>query len=1187
MAASNVGEILSLEFGSLHTALHESRVDDTDITGGQNWISTDGTVRLDPRYIRNCEVSATNYLTTGSGYGVWEPIESTSFSRFLVTESHYGAAVADDDNEVSVCGANIAGMYGVPTVAQSGLTETSINDCKVGTFGSDPMTTDTPLLGTGLYVTTLGQLVASGSNAEGLFGDGTLTNDTTTWTSRGTMPNFGTGVQQIYANTKNAGLVDEDGALWYWGAHTVSTYPHGTGQLTTQLDPLKVVNSGVRWTHGTPTSRLYVTTNGRLFLTGTNVGFGGAVKQVWTEVTTTTGDIPDPVPGHIPPEGGGSEGEDVPDDVLPPGGGGGLTGIIVKALFPIGSADIIIVLTDRGIIKVCGNNALNHFGNPSVATGYNDATVWKAVPNLPFITDIAVGQAHVIALDVEGNVWTWGSQASNNHGQCGQGNSASIYYPSPILSDIQTISAQFRGGFAATSAGVVYAWGRGQGYAMGNNSTSNVFGPTLVSQWALGSITVGLAQWEQYVGVVNRHLYLVDLTQGLPLSFTSVNNGDNMGNNDWFFAQFERYIYGVNEDKGIYRKLIGEGTDGTGDWGTVELPDGPAEAPTATIYQPTTVSTSLAGATLAWEEVPSGWTQVVLEFVPTTGNRIGFRAKRVAGVPFRATIHLTLNTPVDWSKRDMFQFVFGRNTLSLQAPDITIAEANVEGVDAVRWTSPNTLSEWVVYRMANLAEGSRDAVKKLSFGIDLPPGSVEFSVGLINAGGVWLSVPNDASVTPPATPPFKPLYYETTYFDEDTNFESAPSPTAVIPASAQDLMGNWVKVEAEISNDDAITHVNFYRVIVDEDGVKTRYRIGQEANTGIPTITDKYSLDEVLLLPTYRPSVVPVNNLRGICAWQNRLVVCDKRTNYISQDGEPLSFESIEGAFDPFNEARGLTYTPDDNQAEVIQGVCSNDSLFTVTNNSVRILYGSTPSNWRAQKMPGSEGACGRRAFCSYLNGVLVLTPTGRLLYHYPGQPKPEDVGERFRPRKDNAGLLDYATDDAVVAVRQDGQIEIRSEGKYLILDTDGRWRQGTHSHPSQSVLFVPGHPPRWLGTNGKLYEGDSDEYLTDGGDTGVNGIEVLWYVDTKKFRKPRMRVKNVDWGDSQESTNADVRYPSLTPIGMRDTKTYKKRAGKRNMRVGPLAVDTGIQFRIAGDAYTVVEECRVTLVPMSGARQI
>jgi hypothetical protein len=681
----------------------------------------------------------------------------------------------------------------------------------------------------------------------------------------------------------------------------------------------------------------------------------------------------------------------------------------------------------------------------------------------------------------------------------------------------------------------------------------------------------------QYVAVNDNKLYEYDINSP---GWVQANTGLSSG--DYFWQQFTDYLYCVNATAGLGRKKLAAGSNGHGDFAAITPPVAPAAAPTAPQNNSAQTDQVFTGGTLATTGSPG------TSAIQADGSILIVWPSGGAGVQ---TVSITFKTATPDNRPDLsyHDTLYTNISGTVGFGDVELdvySTSNTGGTRAVPWVrNPLTSFPTIVWRIANIARTDRVQVTKLVFTVTVPSNGGTFRIRPTHAAGVWLSLDRSTNVGLNAEPALKPLQYEYTYYNSTTGLESPPSPQLVIPASSQYHFGEWREVAAATTAASGVDKIRIYRR-VEEGGAITRYRLAEVNNSGTPAVTDKYTVDEVKAFTVYKPTTLPTSGWTGITSWLNRLVIFTALYVYISRDHATEAsttvpaFEPLTGQYDPFDAARGLTQPIDDRLAESIYGGVGQDSLYVVTNYSVRALVGSTADNWRLIKI-GEEGACGVRAWAPYKGGVLVLTPSGRLLFHHASLSEPNDAGEKLRPRIGASGLKAVATSSAIVAVTPLGEIEITdSTGAYFIMDLEGRWRAGTWTHPWHSVLFVSGLPIRWMGTNGKLYEGGDDTYVSDGGTTATNGTAVTWSVATRKHLLPRQAVTNIFWGDSSGAPSAAITTP-------RGTTTYAKTSGKRNRHPAYTNNGESVLVTITGDKNTIVEECRLRLEDLSEAAHL
>ena len=298
-----------------------------------------------------------------------------------------------------------------------------------------------------------------------------------------------------------------------------------------------------------------------------------------------------------------------------------------------------------------------------------------------------------------------------------------------------------------------------------------------------------------------------------------------------------------------------------------------------------------------------------------------------------------------------------------------------------------------------------------------------------------------------------------------------------------------------------------------------------------------------------------------------------------------MNFEPTTGPRDPFDPGRGRTFYPDDTRSERILALIGQDALYIVTDRSVRCLFGDGPDNWRLVKLGESDGSVHAKAAYGYKGGVLVLCNSGRLLYYHVSLPEPEEVGHKLRRRIGSDSLAGMDR----VAVRPDGEIEVCGDATYWLMDLMGRWRSGVRADSFYAPLYVPGLALRWVGDDGALYEGDEDQYVSDGGTAGDTGDPAYWRIKGKVHLLPRSLVVNAFIGDSVQVVNPqDTRYavwPRITIFDEDGSQTYYPRYRDRNVKIGRKSTGAALQVMIEGDKDTVVTEFRLEIEGIAKAK--
>lgn len=699
----------------------------------------------------------------------------------------------------------------------------------------------------------------------------------------------------------------------------------------------------------------------------------------------------------------------------------------------------------------------------------------------------------------------------------------------------------------------------------------------LVSEISAGSRTPQGSGWgvfganQEYLLVSNQAMHFA--TTPSASSWTAVTGAGSLSTGNYFFQQFGQFIYSANATDGLGRKTIG-----TNSWTALSLPTAPTSAPTAPVYQPPSEAVSYVGGTASNSGLSSATVDAQGRFVLTSTTA----GSKSATITFDTSPDLRPNHQY----RDIIEvpmIAFGYPAPFSAWPRLTVIEGATE-TEAILWYA-DAVNGRAFYRMQNIARGNRDQVTAWRFNWDAPSGTTQLFIYPGRAYGVWLSVDSSANPGSGFAGIRKPLEYEYTFYNSTTGFESAPSPRLTVAVNAQSVYGEWRTVTGTTSAQAGVDKVRFYRV-VNEGGVLTRYRLAEVNNTGTPSYLDKLPVDEVLALPVYSPSVLPTSGITAITAWQNRLVLGVGTLCYISQEDDEIKFEPQSGAYDPFNPARGLTFYPDDRKAESILALVGQDDLYIGTGYSIRAVFGSSPDNWRLIKLPDIEGVAGPRAMTAYKKGILALTPSGRLLYHHTSLAEPVDIGDPVQGNRADSGIAEMATSDVQVSVTPDGEIWVtNSTGRYYVRDVDGRWRRGTFTHGVHSHLFISGLSLRWIGSNGKLYQGGVNSYVTDGGTTGTNGTAVTFSATTNRIKTQRARADNLYFGDATGTSP----YPRITVFSQETPSgtVYSKTAGAKNKRtkISDRPIGEWMKFKMEGDKDTVFDDVRVELYDVGQAR--
>ena len=134
-----------------------------------------------------------------------------------------------------------------------------------------------------------------------------------------------------------------------------------------------------------------------------------------------------------------------------------------------------LILTKDQTVAGFGQNNLGQVGNGTTI----DQGQLTTLPGLPKISTIAIGRSHSIAVDVLGDVWTWGSDATGQLGHSASTNPTSAQTV-PGLSGVIHVSAGDRHSLAVTGDGKVWAWGDNTFGQLGDGTSTNRSTPVQV-----------------------------------------------------------------------------------------------------------------------------------------------------------------------------------------------------------------------------------------------------------------------------------------------------------------------------------------------------------------------------------------------------------------------------------------------------------------------------------------------------------------------------------------------------------------------------------------------------------------------------------------------------------------------------------------------------------------------------------
>jgi alpha-tubulin suppressor-like RCC1 family protein len=162
------------------------------------------------------------------------------------------------------------------------------------------------------------------------------------------------------------------------------------------------------------------------------------------------------------------------------------------------------VLTDDGRVWTWGYEWHGVLGRKlSIIDPITDQSTPKPVEvsngNLRNVTDIATGEAHVLALKDDGTVWTWGN---NNYGQLGDGTTSDNGAPKQVsgLNNVKSIAAGLFYSVALKNDGTVWTWGYNRYGQLGDGEFSR-YEPRPVQVMGLSGIVKVYAGYNHNIAI--------------------------------------------------------------------------------------------------------------------------------------------------------------------------------------------------------------------------------------------------------------------------------------------------------------------------------------------------------------------------------------------------------------------------------------------------------------------------------------------------------------------------------------------------------------------------------------------------------------------------------------------------------------------------------------------------------------
>ncbi len=297
-----------------------------------------------------------------------------------------------------------------------------------------------------LAVTSTGAVYAWGSNGNGQLGDGSTTNRTSPVLVG--LP-AGATATAVSAGTFHSLALTSTGAVYAWGFNG-TTGRLGDGTTTQRTSPVLVnLPAGVTATAVSAGNAhsLAVTSTGAVYAWGSN-GNGQLGDATVTARTS-------PVLVGLP---------------------AGVTATAVR-----GGSDHSLAATSTGAVYAWGYNGNGQLGDGTVTQRTSPVLVSLPAGVTATAVSAGAGGNHSLAATSTGAVYAWGL---NTNGQLGVGDTAQRN--SPVLVGLPAgvtataVSAGTSHSLAATSTGVVYAWGLNTNGQLGDGSVTQRTSPVLV-----------------------------------------------------------------------------------------------------------------------------------------------------------------------------------------------------------------------------------------------------------------------------------------------------------------------------------------------------------------------------------------------------------------------------------------------------------------------------------------------------------------------------------------------------------------------------------------------------------------------------------------------------------------------------------------------------------------------------------
>lgn len=163
--------------------------------------------------------------------------------------------------------------------------------------------------------------------------------------------------------------------------------------------------------------------------------------------------------------------------------------------------NFVVALKEDGTVLTFGDNNFGQYGNGNQGNGTPaNPNPYGVVSGLDNVVAVAAGGYHGLALDQDGNVYTWGK---NLYGQLGTGKTDIHLTPVKVagLTDVTDIGGGTESSIAFRNMSKVYVWGRNDNGQLGNDSKVDSKVPTLA--FMVGYETdIDAPTWPDYFALI-------------------------------------------------------------------------------------------------------------------------------------------------------------------------------------------------------------------------------------------------------------------------------------------------------------------------------------------------------------------------------------------------------------------------------------------------------------------------------------------------------------------------------------------------------------------------------------------------------------------------------------------------------------------------------------------------------------